>query len=293
MSQRACFNAESPCLSVNWSEDNKKVFVGCVSGVIKEFHVESGIESVVGEHSKPVKDVYWLSATNTLCSVSFDQTVKFWDLRQSGHVNEIKLGYKPQCSDLFENKLVLGLSNSRVTLVDVLEAQKARDYQREMRYMECQLSRVPYSSIKFLADGSGIFVSSDEGKCNISKFRDETLDNVMIFKAHRKDEPGRVQLVYPTNCVFINKKFPDFVGTCGGDGKLTFWDYKNKGKIRDLNMEAPVTYGEMSPDASLLASATGEDWSRGIGGYLSKRTEVHVQVMNENKPSKAQKERAF
>jgi len=126
---RRNLDAKVPCLGVDWHEDATQVFTGCTSGEVKGFalHRNQGFE--IGSHEGIVKDVYWLKATNILCSVSLDRTVRFWDLRERGPVYQFELKYEPLYSDLYEHKLALALSENKVTLVDLAEGLKTKDSQ--------------------------------------------------------------------------------------------------------------------------------------------------------------------
>jgi len=292
MNRTAYFDAEAPCLCVDWHEDAARIFAGCTSRAVKGFDLIKYKGFEIGSHEGIVKDVFWLAETNTLCSVSTDKTVRFWDLRQSGHMGEIRLEYKPFCSDLCENQLAVGLSESKFTLIDLVEAQKAQGAQLGLYYGDCPLGKEDaLRSIKFLADGSGLAFGSVGGRCNISKL-DRTvlpkisLGNVTQFKAHKVDGrfcSKKLAMAYPLDSILTNsRKANGFLGSCGGEGRIVFWDFAAKNKICEFDKKAPVTCGKMSWDGRLLAYAVGEDWSRGIEGYMTKSSEVYVRFVQEN-----------
>src|SRR4051812_27495973 len=42
--QKSCFDAESPCLSMDWHKgETGQFFAGCTDGSVRSFHAESGI----------------------------------------------------------------------------------------------------------------------------------------------------------------------------------------------------------------------------------------------------------
>jgi len=84
MDLQASLAAEAPSLCANWHEDMTKLYAGLISNEIQEFDIEMNKECLIGRHSEPVKDVFWMSKTGVLCSVSFDKVIRFWDVRQSG-----------------------------------------------------------------------------------------------------------------------------------------------------------------------------------------------------------------
>jgi len=86
LKQKDCFAPETPCLSLNWHQDEKTVFAGGIDGSVKSLDVESGSFDEIGNHDEPVKSVYWVSETNALLTLLFDKTLRFWDPRQAKHV---------------------------------------------------------------------------------------------------------------------------------------------------------------------------------------------------------------
>ena len=61
LTQKACFDAQSPCLSVKWDEDERIVFAGCTEGSLRSFDIASGHCSLIGKHEGSVKNIHWIS----------------------------------------------------------------------------------------------------------------------------------------------------------------------------------------------------------------------------------------
>jgi len=294
MSQTKRFQTSSPSLCVNWHLDKTKVFAGCASGAIEGFDVESGTKISVGEHSGPVKSVYWLESTDNLCSLSFDSTIKFWDLRQKGHVGEIQLKYKPLCSDLYEYSglfgayLLMGMSEGKLALVDVADMQKGKE--KRFVCIDSPLGeRSPLTCVKVAQDYQRFALGSIDGRCEVLKRpHDNNVENgmerVIRWKAHGKNqENSDAQIRSPVTSMFHVKQFSDCVGTCGDD-RLMYWNTTRREMIREHKLEGNVTCAELSDlftdEAEVvLAYSTGVDWHRGISEYMTQRSSIRVRIM--------------
>jgi len=56
--------------------------------------------------------------------------------------------------------------------------------------------------------------------------------------------------------------------TVGSDGGVTTWDKDSKQRLKQFGLcPAPITAAKYNATGSLLAYATGYDWSTGLNGY--------------------------
>ena len=83
--------------------------------------------------------------------------------------------------------------------------------------------------------------------------------------------------IYTVNDITFNKAFNTFA-TAGSDGTWVTWNYHTKSRYKLGDLKSPLTSAAFSPDGILLAVATGEDWSKGARGALSRRNEVRVVI---------------
>jgi len=297
LEQKSCFEADSPCLSVNWHEDETTLFAGCTDGSARSFDVETGQSEVIGHHEGPVRSVYWLSQPNALLTLSYDRTLRFWDPRQEGskHVAGFKLDYKPFCSDLIYPNLVVGMSETAILYLNLLDIQSSL-IPGSPYYMVSPLGKKSQLTSIKLCQGEqpAIGMSDNHGRCNISKFKYNDgvhgplidLNSVITWKSHHKrDLDKRTIEVYPnTSFGFHPNHGSNFVYTtgAGGEGQMNFWDIKRKDKIAEFDFKGTsVTRAEMDPTGKFLAYALGYDWSRGIQGYMSQAPKVCVHVMKD------------
>ena len=287
MDLQASLAAEAPSLCANWHEDMTKLYAGLISNEIQEFDIEMNKECLIGRHSEPVKDVFWMANMGVLCSVSFDKMIRFWDVRQSGHIGEIRLKEKPICSDFYGTKLALGLTDQKVTVIDITEPQNMKG-EVQIDYVDSPLGkRSPLNTIKFFADGSGIGMGTVEGRCNIAKLGRTTagflkLDAILTWKSHKFAGPGEPERLYHVNAIDFNNKNAEMIHTAGGEGKIFFWNSRQKMKTVEFDFKRrPCTRIRSSPDGNLVAYAVGYDWARGISEHMTMKAQVCVHVMKD------------
>lgn len=83
------------------------------------------------------------------------------------------------------------------------------------------------------------------------------------FKCHRV-EAGNEGDAYTVNHISFNKTYNTF-STVGSDGTFIIWNKDTKSRYKS-SKAAPLPMGAccFSEDASILAFASGEDWSKGV-----------------------------
>jgi len=285
LTQNARFDNDSPCLSVRWNEDETKLFTGCADGVVNSFDLPSGGKcEEIGKHNGPVKSVHWLSEVNILVTLSFDKTLRFWDLRQDKPVAGFGLDHKVYCSDLLYPYLAIGLSDAKILTVDLANVQS--QLEGRINYVDSPLgTRSQLTAIKLakVRDRLGVGTSSNDGRCNISIYRTDIsskLENVMTFKA-QKIEEGKTKQLFPVNSIgFYPDRGYNFMYTVGGEGKMYFWDVDKKDKIADFDFNrVAVTQAEIDSTGKYIAYSLGYDWARGIQDHMSKPSKVCVHEL--------------
>jgi len=85
------------------------------------YDLETGKKFDIGEHEGPVKDVYWVEDEKLLCTLSFDKSLKLWDLKSKTPAASYDLGKKIYCSDLNYPGLLVGLSDEHLWLLNFKE----------------------------------------------------------------------------------------------------------------------------------------------------------------------------
>ena len=98
-----------PVLSVSWKPDLSSVALGCCDSQVKLWDLESSQVLQIGQHSAPVREVFWCEQLGMTISGSWDGTVAFWDNRQQQPSRLIEVPGR-----------VLGMSLSYPVLVAIL-----------------------------------------------------------------------------------------------------------------------------------------------------------------------------
>lgn len=275
-------------------DDGSRLFAGCINNYVTAIDTKSGQTANVGVHESGVRDVYWISSANLVCSLGFDKQMKFWDLRQQQPAAAYNLGHKAFCSDLLFPYMIIGLSEEKLLLVDFNNIQNVFN-KTSLDYIESPLgSGSQLTGVAFFTDGTGIGTASHDGRANLSKLDNSMgkikLNNIMTFKCHKVDHSNTNQLLYPVHSLGFNPRSSDFLFTAGGDGNLIFWDFTAKNKINSLGFNGvPVTKARVDPTGNLCAYALGYDWAQGIEGYGKFKTKLGCHVIQNDELKYAKK----
>ena len=88
-------------------------------------------------------------------------------------------------------------------------------------------------------------------------------DTDFCFKCHRTEANGEGD-AYTVNCISFNKIYNTF-STAGSDGTFINWNKDTKSRYKSSKAAPlPMTACCFSEDATILAFASGEDWSKGV-----------------------------
>jgi len=281
------FELPDPCLSLDFAREF--VLGGCIDGTIKIFDpVGSRVISMEEnpEHQDAVKSVHWLEQEQMYVSLSYDKTMKFWDLRQKSSIKTEKLEAKPFCSDKhFQEKVIaVGFDDGRVGVLDL-------DEQQSLMSLKWNFIPQPFHNVEKITDISmfgawgalGFGVASDWGRgglYELTRSRDGgglQEKKIMVFKAHKQwlQQPQK-ELLYPMNAIGMHQSSKNLF-TAGGEGNIYLWNYEQKHKTGTISLGGtPVTKAKFNPDCSLILYANGYDYAKGIEGAYSYNTRIGV-----------------
>ena len=286
LTSRVKLATEHPCLSVCWGDDMNRLFAGSIDGSLRAFDIIGNQSIDIGQHDG-VKDLHWMAAARTLCSLGYDKKIRFWDLRQKKPAGEFDLGEKAFCSSLVFPMLGVGLSGGKMLLINLPSIQKMMS-SVQLNYIQSSLGpEEQLTCLELSYDGKMIIVGSANGRANISTIENDVtgakLRNIMTFKCHKTDDPvGHRQTLFPVHGAGFHPVSEKFVYTAGGEGSLFFWDFIVKNKIKEFKYSPlPITKAKVSPDGSLIAYGLGYDWAKGIVGDQSHRASVRAHAIEE------------
>ena len=168
---------------------------GGLDKVVKTCDIVSGSETLLGLHTQAVRSVLHNQKEGLLVTGSWDQTVKYWDLRSSRAIATCNVGNKVFAMSCTDQRLVVGLAARQVLVYDFRNMQ-VPEQQREssLKYQTRSLCCMP--------DGSGFVMGSTEGRVAVEFFdpSPEIQAQKYAFKCHRASVNG-VDTTYPVNAI--------------------------------------------------------------------------------------------
>jgi len=278
-------NTEFPVISLSVNQSTMQVLGGAVDGSI--YLIDPVSARTVGKHNDAVKGVYFLDNGNVFCTVSYDKTLKIWDLRMPNVHSTYNLGGKVLCLDMLGSFLAAGLNDGRLLMCDLIGIHRITNF-RDFT-VESPLGNDSALSAVSISKENVIGVGSCDGRSNLSSFAKRSngaygLTNIVTFKAHKID-PGQdgntsdLKILYPIHAVGLYPQNKNTYFTAGGDGKIVLWDIPARNKITTFSCHpAPITAAKLSPDGKYLAYAFGYDWGKGIEGAKSMISKLHVHT---------------
>merc|ERR1711860_215499 len=82
-SQRGRFNRQLAVLDATFESDKSKIYSGGIDNLLTLSDVSTGIDTVVGNHEKPISCVEYCPEMNLILTGSWDWSLKMWDPRSN------------------------------------------------------------------------------------------------------------------------------------------------------------------------------------------------------------------
>jgi len=288
-------SGEYPYLCAGWIEggsNSTSLLLGGIDGSVCRRDLNAERTITIGKHYDAVKGIYYIESLQFIWTISYDKTMKFWDVRSPDHSWSYNLQAKPVCANMVSDTAVVGFNNEKLL---ILEWRQFNNLSRNLQdhYIESPLGpNAPLSCISVTKEKM-IGVGSYDGRSNLSNFHQNydgrhKLDDILTFKAHGSD-PGQhgnmspLKTMYPVHAVELHPTDKRTYLTAGGDGDIFFWDFVKKIKLKTLSSRPiPVTAAKMSSDWKFLAYGVGYDWAKGIEGHQSVHSKLHFRYMSPN-----------
>ncbi|THV50696.1 hypothetical protein BGAL_0140g00190 [Botrytis galanthina] len=278
---RALFDFEGPVFSCHWSKhadelekDGKKVVGAGADKTARVMDLESNqTVSQVAAHDQPIKSARFFTAPQTngemLVTGSWDNTIKYWDLRTPNPVISVNMNHKVYTLDVQKNVLVVGTADRYINIIDLNMPDKIKKtIQSPLKWQTRVISLFP--------DASGFAVGSIEGRCAIQYVEDKDASMNFSFKCHRDPPSNNMTNVYSVNAISFHPIHGTF-STAGSDGTFHFWDGIAKHRLKGY----PTVGGTISATAfnhtgNIFAYAVSYDWSK---GYASNTPQYPNKIM--------------
>ncbi|KAH7097429.1 polyA+ RNA export [Auriculariales sp. MPI-PUGE-AT-0066] len=278
----ASYRHDAPALSLTWTRDGSKVISGGADNVARIFDTATGTATPVATHNAPVKSVRMVETPNgpILATGSWDQTVKYWDLRQQNQVAQLQLKGRCYSMDAVYPLLVVGTSELNIEVVNLTNPSKP--FLSVISPLKLQ-TRV----VTCFPKGDGYAVGSIEGRAGIQWIDEKRRSSNYTFRCHRVEDTKTSHSVYAVNDIAFHPVHGTFL-TSGSDGSMSVWDRDAKIRVKAFNeLGGPIAATSFNRDGSILAYAISYDWSKGYGAmkpdYINK-IKLHAVKEDEVKP---------
>ena len=256
------FTAHAPVLSAAFF--GQHIVAGCVDGSLVCFDF-NGTQTVIPAHSAGVKGLANFE-NQILVSGSFDNTLKFWDLKSMQPAHAITLPAKVYSLSLIGPVLSVALSNRTVCVYDMKNLSIPKNVNTKFNYS--------IRSVDFSPDMDTLVVSSVDARIEIISKSTEA--KRFMVRAHRNTS----NCCYSVNIVKFCPLNADIIVSGGSDGNLVWFDKANRLKLTTNSFDAPITAGQFSSDGRSFVFATGDDWSKGFAGTYVKPVLRYIESKN-------------
>uniref|UniRef100_A0AC35F4N3 Mitotic checkpoint protein and poly(A)+ RNA export protein n=1 Tax=Panagrolaimus sp. PS1159 TaxID=55785 RepID=A0AC35F4N3_9BILA len=264
---KAMQNINAPVLSIDWMEDSSKVFIAGADKQARVWDLASNQVAIVGTHDQPIRTCHWITSPQYSCLMtgSWDQTLKFWDMRQlptQTSLATINLGQKVYCADVVYPMAVVGLSNRKVKIYS-LDGQPKEHTEIETP-LKYQMRCCSIFRHKMTNQPCGFAQGSIEGRVAIQYVEPQSSKDNFTFKCHRSpDLVNGFQEIYPVHDVAFHPQHYTLI-TVGADGRYSFWDKDARTKLKSSEQhQMPITKAHVHGTGNVFAYALGYDWCRG------------------------------
>jgi mRNA export factor len=264
-----------PIFSVAWKNDLSGILLGGAENTVKLWDLPSNQTQVIGTHNAPVREVLWSPELNHTISGSWDSSVAFWDGRQQTPTAKITVPGRVYGMACIYPLLAASLSDKRIAIWNLNRLQQ--NVNPEIHHDNTIKFQI--RSMCALSDnkGMGVALGFIEGRCSLKNVTLEPtirVTNDFTFKCHRDN------MAHSVNAIAASAQYGTFA-TAGSDGVLAYWDKVAKSKLKNFSVGGPVTAVDINPYNSLVAYATGYDWSKGLEGYGSCGVRVCIRGSND------------
>ncbi|EDQ87417.1 uncharacterized protein MONBRDRAFT_33326 [Monosiga brevicollis MX1] len=268
------FKFGAPVLDVDFVADGSKCVTAVADKTAQLCDLATGQTQQIAAHDAPVKSARFLPQLNAVMTASWDQTVKFWDMRSPNAVASFTLGGRCYSADAVNNLAAVVTSDRKVS-VFTLDGGPRPFREIELRATTAQAGQSASQALlnlqprvlRCFPSGDGFAVGSIEGRVAIlyadpAKHEKEKFS----FKCHRTADKGSTD-AYAVNDIAFHKQHGTFA-TVGGNGVFYFWDKVNRNKLKEFpKAKAEITCCDFNGDGTLFAYGCGYDWSKGHAHY--------------------------
>eukprot|EP01029_Cantina_marsupialis_P030352 TRINITY_DN81915_c0_g3_i1.p1 TRINITY_DN81915_c0_g3~~TRINITY_DN81915_c0_g3_i1.p1 ORF type:complete len:370 (-),score=91.41 TRINITY_DN81915_c0_g3_i1:241-1305(-) len=280
---KASKEIEAPMLSCAWSSDASKLYTAGCDNKVHMWNPADGSLNQIGQHAKPINHIFEVPALNCVVSGSWDNTIKFWDIRSPKEIQSLDLPGKCYSMDVKDRYLVVSCSNRQFGVVDLQSPDKFMQLPDKLTKAQIEHD---IRSVSLITDNLGFAYGSTEGRVQVCYFEESKAKKreSFSFKCHR-NPPGTATKVdcYPVNHLEFHPKQHTFI-SCGGDGNWCIWDLLAKKKKKSSpKYDQSINTCSFNAEGNILAYSTGYDWLKGHEYYESsgKKFQIYLRAVGD------------
>jgi len=273
---RMAYQHEAPVLCCAFSKDGQRLISGGCDNKVKMKVLQTQQEQQIGQHDRPVKEVFSVDEMNLVVSGSWDQTLRFWSGQQPTPVAKLQLPERVYSMDVKYPLLVVGCADRHILVYNLQTIQQnPQPYKQDKSAL-----KMATRSVCCFPDKTGYAVGSIEGRCSIAHV--DSTDKNFSFKCHRSTSE-----IFAVNSIDFHPTMGTFA-TAGGDGNFIYWDKENRQRLKQFqSCYYPITTAKFNATGDLYAYAVSYDWSRGHEfnlPTLPKSIMIHKVLEDQVKP---------
>lgn len=263
---------DSSILEACWSSDGHSVYIAALDNLVHRWELNTLKRNAVAAHDGPVRQVVENPNLGFLATVSWDRTLRYWDVRTpTGKPCAIvPLTERAYAMDSLGYLMVVALAGRRITVFDVRKPttpfqEKYSQLKHQSRCVACW------------PDSMGYVVGGVDGTVSVDYVQEPRQDANGVFTCHR-DKGGPFSI----NAIRFNPSTGAFA-TAASDGHVFIWDKNRLDRARTRRFErmnAPICDVDFSHDGSMYAYAMGYDWNRASEGHNLAPEKNYIVLQN-------------
>ncbi|KAF3767785.1 hypothetical protein M406DRAFT_350736 [Cryphonectria parasitica EP155] len=286
------FEHRAPVMDVCFGSSDSEAFTAGLDHRVARIDLETGEQTIVSEHTKPVRCVVYDPEHQILVSASWDGTLHFHNLAAPGSPPAVvSLPGKPHAMAASPTKLVVAMTARLVHIFDLPTVAR----QLLSGGGDIQPWQHRESSLKFLTravacmpNDAGYATSSIEGRVAVEWFEDSTESQARkyAFKCHRQaapEEEGGGDVVFPVNALAFHPVYGQTFASGGGDGTVALWDAEAKRRMKQYqNFGNSVASLSFSKSGKYVAAGVCPGFETGQEDYSGAgQTKVVIRELSE------------
>ncbi|KAH8752021.1 WD40-repeat-containing domain protein [Diaporthe sp. PMI_573] len=287
------FEHRAPVMDVCFGASDNEAFTAGVDHRVTRVDLETGSQTVMSEHTRPVRCVVFSAEHQLLVSASWDSTLHIHNTAAPDSPPAVvQLPGKPHAMSSSPTKVVVAMTARLVHIFDLptIAKQLASSSAPEIKPWQQRESSLKFltRAVACMPNDAGYATSSIEGRVAVEWFEDsaESQARKYAFKCHRQaapEEEGGGDVVFPVNSLTFHPVFGKTFASGGGDGTVALWDAEAKRRMKQYqNFGNSVASLAFSSNGKYMAAGVCPGFETGQEDYSGQgQTKVVIRELSE------------